>query len=153
MKKLVMAVMATMMLASTAMAQETNGKERKQMTKTEMIQQRTDGMVKRYSLSQEQAAKLLELNTQYADKLPGRGFGGPRMGRPHDGKGKVARPDSVGKGPRKERMNPEEMKKTMQAYESELKSILTEDQFKAYQEDRQKMMQHRPHNRRLASDT
>ena len=122
MKKMMMALAAVIMISSSAMAQEQNGQrpERK-MDRNEMIKHRTDRMVKDYGLNEEQGKKLLELNTSFADKMPGaRGNRGER--------------------PSREEMEAqrEKMRATMDAYNAELKNILTEEQFSKYQEDSKK---------------
>ena len=74
--------MMTIMAATisfSAMAQENEQRSQK-IDQTEMIQRRTDMMVQRYGLNDDQKAKLLELNKEFADKMPMMGFrnGGPR---------------------------------------------------------------------------
>jgi hypothetical protein len=105
-------------------------------------------MVKTYGLNEEQATKLLELNKQYAGKMGprfGRRGGRPERGERPDSMKRAERPDSMKHGqrpPRPEgRGNFEGMRKTMDAYEAELKQIMTEEQFKAYTADRQKQFQ------------
>lgn len=157
MKKIVFAMMAAFLLTNTAMAQEVNGQKPKQFSKKEMIQHQTDGMVERYGLDKEQAAKLLELNTQFADKMPGRGFGPQRQGKRPDGKrfegkrpvekvGKAMRPDSIRHKGQGQRPDMEQMKKNMEEYEAQLKTILSTDQLKAFKADREKMRQRGPRN-------
>ena len=69
MKKMIMALVAAMMMSANAMAQDNDQqvrRGRKPMDQKEMIQRRTDETVKAYGLNDEQAAKLLDLNTRYA---------------------------------------------------------------------------------------
>lgn len=76
MKKLLIAIMATFMLSTVAMAQDVNT-QGKRFNGKEMIQKRTDRMVKQYGLSNDQAEKLLKLNTDFAANWQGRaGFKG-----------------------------------------------------------------------------
>lgn len=77
MKRMILAIAAAMMISATTMAQENNDSvnRRPRMDMTEMVKQRTDETVQRYGLNEEQAAKLLELNTKYAGQMrPGRGM-------------------------------------------------------------------------------
>jgi hypothetical protein len=151
MKKMVLAMTAALVMSMGAVAQDEQKAERRergQFDQTEMIQRRTDATVKKYGLNDEQAKKLLEQNTKFAGKM------GPRRGRPHAmsrqpdrrpgdsvsarrGRNpqRMERRDSAG-GPRPE-MRPmtDEMRKNMEAYEAGIKEILTEEQYKAYQED------------------
>jgi hypothetical protein len=156
MKKIAMAIAAALMMSTSAMAQNEEKKgEPRQFNKTEMIQQRTDATVKRYGLNEEQAAKLLELNTKYADKMGpmrggprgqqgGRGFGGRQgMGQ---GQGQGPRmhrqaPDSLRNNA--PRMNREEMQKSMEEYDTQLKAIFTPEQYETYQADQKKMREAR----------
>lgn len=161
MKKMILAIAAAVMMSSSMLAQENKpeGKpEMKQADKTAMTKNRTDETVKRYGLNEEQAAKLLDLNTRYADKM-----GGPRGQRNFRQQGQ--KPDSAmrqrpqkgemnentggRRGARQEgRGNFEEMHKNMEAYEAELQTIMTEEQFKAYKTDREKRMKEGPRGRR-----
>ena len=85
MKQLLMTIVAAVMFSSAAMAQD----QEKGKKKEEMAKHRTEKMVKDYDLNESQAAKLLELNTKYADKMrPHRGPHGP-----HGMKGQRPTPD------------------------------------------------------------
>jgi len=143
MKKMVMAM--TMLLASmTAMAQDADNRagrpERRQFNQAEMIQHRTERTVQKYGLDENQAKQLQELNTKYANVLGGprggRGFrpGGPRQGRVDRDSMNRERPSRADMEKRRE-----EMQKEMEAYSAELKKIMNEEQFKAYQADMEKM--------------
>jgi Spy/CpxP family protein refolding chaperone len=156
MKKVIIAFAALLTMSTVAMAQEGFQGENKgkKFDRTEMIQKRTDRMVKEFGLNETQAKKLLELNTEYAGKM-----GGPRMGRggnrgPHNGEGndstmhkRMPMPprDSLNNAPRpnKEEMEKhmKEMKTNREAYETELKKIMTDEQYKNYQEAIQKRME------------
>ncbi|MBR6866965.1 MAG: DUF4890 domain-containing protein [Prevotella sp.] len=141
MKKMILAFVALISMTAAQAQDDNNGKrpERPQMDRTEMVKHRTDDTVKKYGLDSNQAAKLLELNTKYADKM-GRGFGG--------------RPGSFGgqRGQRPQRPEmTEEMKQQMEAqrkeqaeamkqYDAELQTILTPEQYKTYKEDQEKRM-------------
>lgn len=76
-----MTLAAMLLVANAAMAQDT--KVNKQMpSKADMAKHRTEMMAKKYNLDDAQKAKLLELNTKYADQFgPMRGHkpGGQQM--------------------------------------------------------------------------
>lgn len=96
-----MVVATALMLSSVAMAQDKTANRHKGFDKTEMIQRRTEKMVKQYGLSKDQAAQLLALNMEYANNTPMRN--GFRGGRGHHKWGRgtdsasVARMQAVGK--------------------------------------------------------
>jgi len=156
MKKMIMAI-AAMMITAVATAQETKQTqkpEENQLDRTEMIKQRTDETVKKYGLNEEQAKKLLEANTKYADKFPSpRGFrGGPRGGqggqRPGGGFGTDRRERPSMRDGQRPQLTEEQraqfesrrkmQEEAMKAYDEEVKKIMTAEQYKAYQEDMQK---------------
>ena len=144
MKQLLMTIVAAVMFSSAAMAQD----QEKGKKKEEMAKHRTEKMVKDYDLNESQAAKLLELNTKYADKMrPHRGPRGPHG--PHGMKGQRPEPPKGDmKGERPEPPTKEmkaemekkraEMEKEQKAYDAELQKILTPDQYKLYQHHMQK---------------
>ena len=137
MKRIIIALTALITIATTSMAQDDIRRERP--SKEEMAKHRTEAMVKQYDLNESQQAKLLELNTKYAEKM------GPmqprRPGGPHR---EMVRPDNnfqqapVKVHPDHEKRH-KEMEATMEAYNNELKEIMTEEQFKKYQEESLKM--------------
>ena len=157
-----MTMIAAVLMSSAAFAQEEKKCECKckQPDKTEMVKHRTDRVVKKYGLNDQQAASLLELNTKYADK-----FGGPRghhgkkhgmrHGKKHEGQAD-ATTGATNPQPRGDKKRPElteeqkaqfearrqEMEANRKAYETELKKILTEDQFKQYEADMKKHKRH-----------
>ena len=141
MKQLLMTIVAAVMFSSAAMAQD----QEKGKKKEEMAKHRTEKMVKDYDLNDKQAAKLLELNTKYADKMrPPRGPHGPhgmKGQRPEPPKGdmKGERPEPPTKEMKAEMEKKRaEMEKEQKAYDAELQKILTPDQYKLYQHDMQK---------------
>lgn len=80
MKKMIMTLMAAVLVSSAALAQDDKQKGQrpeKKFDKTEMIKHRTDKTVKKYKLDDKQAKQLLELNTEYAEKMEPRGHHGP----------------------------------------------------------------------------
>ncbi len=143
-----MTIVAAVMISSAAMAQD----KEKGPKKEEMAKHRTEMMVKDYNLNDKQAKQLLELNTKYADKMRPRHHG-PHHGGPHGMKGdrpeppKGDRPDAPKddkkcecKKPSKEEMKAKhkEREESMKAYDAELQKILTPDQYKSYQADKEK---------------
>ena len=125
----------------------------------QMAQMRTDRMAQQLGLDETQTAKLLELNKKYPISMMRPG-GGPGMGRPPrnpQGEQKVeVNPDTDPKAAKKaakkakkaqkkeeEAKAADEAQAAMEAYENELKEILTEDQFKAYQENKNRRPQGR----------
>ncbi|SES62667.1 hypothetical protein [Prevotella sp. kh1p2] len=128
MKKMLLAMVAVLAMSTSAFAQEKQCKEQcgKCCDTTQVKQDRTDRMVKRYNLTDKQAAKLRKLNEEYADKLP--------MGR--------------FRGERKDfKLSREEVQKNRAAYEKELKDILGDDVYAKLQQDRKQRRQgfhHRP---------
>ncbi|WP_044109914.1 DUF4890 domain-containing protein [Xylanibacter brevis] len=144
MKKIVLALVAMMTISMSAVAQDSTRvkQNRRQFNPTEMINQRTKKMAESYGLNEEQTAKLKELNTKYAKNMRGeRGMRGGRHGGMQRNGGQQMRQhlsqanrDSIRQA----------MRKNQEAYETELKTILTEKQFKAYTEDMKKMMRQNP---------
>lgn len=143
MKKSILAIIATVTLSTSVMAQSENGNDRprRQMDRTEMVKLQTERMVKEYGLNETQAAKLQELNTSFADKMPRMGGGqrGGGMQRPRNFGGNNG---AAAQGERPQRPSQEEMEARMkemranqEAYEAGLKEILTEEQFAKYQEE------------------
>lgn len=157
MKRVMIALAAAIVMCTAAFAQDNKNPEQRperKFDKKEMVKKRTDDAVKKYGLDDKQAQQLLDLNTKYADKMGGRGFGGPRGPR-HDGKpgkggkgdAKEGRPEPPRDGKRpemtqeqKEKMEAmrKEHHEAMKAYDAELEKILTPDQFKKYKEDMKK---------------
>ena len=136
--------MVTMSLS--AMAQDT-AQVRRQFNPEQMAKMRTDAVVKKYGLNEEQAKKLLDLNTRFAGKIRPMGpMGGQRRGgqRMQGDRPQRMTPDSLraqgqrrGQGQRGGGFNREEMQKNMEDYNNELKAILTPEQYEAYQKDEQ----------------
>ena len=161
MKKYMFTMIAAMLMSVAAFAQN-DKKECKcddQKGKKEMVQHRTDKMVKKYALDEKQAAQLLELNTKYAGKME------PRGHRPYpDGKGdkkadkktdaetgataqqpqEKKRPELTEEQKAKFEAMRKESEATRKAYDAELEKILTADQFQQYQADQKKHKGHGP---------
>lgn len=146
MKKIVLTIIAVVAMSMSAMAQDTT-QVRRQFNPEQMAKMRTEATVQKYGLNEEQAKKLLDLNTRFANKIrPMRGMGGqprgPRMDGDRNNRPQRMAPDSLrARGPRgggqRGGFNREEMQKNMEAYNNELKTILTPEQFEAYQKDEQ----------------
>ena len=149
MKKVILALVAVMTMTSIQ-AQENNRPargERRQVDRTEMLKRRTDETVKKYGLNEEQAAKLLELNTKYADKM-GQGMGAPRGGRRGAGPGfngnrggnrqQGQRPELTEEQKQNMEKQRQERQEAMKQYADELQTIMTPDQYKAYKADAEK---------------
>ena len=156
MKRIILAVAAVFVMSAAAQAQCSDHKEGKQCKKEQMIQSRTDRMVKRYGLDEEQAKKLKELNEEYAGLMPMRSA--PRPGC----KGQACPDQQAGKGCDKqskvdgatgatnqkacqekadcEKMQKERMK-IRKAYDEKLKKILGSEKFSQYQSDCKQAME------------
>jgi hypothetical protein len=155
MKKLFMAISAALIISSATYAQDENynNAQHGRFDKKEMVQKRTEHMVKELGLDNNQAKKLFELNSTYADKLSGpnmmrplgrSGFGSGPQGEndkfdPDSTKARMNRPELTEE--QKARMNKwrEEVEANNKSYETALQGILTADQFKAYQNSKIKM--------------
>ena len=164
MKKMMMTLMAAVLISASAIAQEEKQDKspEKKFDKTEMVKRRTERTVKQYNLTDKQAKQLLELNNKYADKMEPRGgrhHHGPKGGpeRPPRGNkdGKCQCPEAPKDGKRqappkddeKRMEHRKQMEETMKAYDAELKKIMRDEQYKAYQADMEKHREHRPHKK------
>lgn len=154
MKKSFLAIIATVTISTSAMAQSENGnaQQGRRMDKTEMVKRQTERMVSQYGLNETQAVKLQELNTTFADKMPRMRGGRRPNGQRGEGMQRQRNTDgntgATTQGERPERPSKEqmearlkEMKANQEAYETELKKIMTEEQFAKYQEDSKKRWQ------------
>ena len=151
MKKLILAFVAIMTMTA-AQAQGNFGQgngERREFDRTEMTKRRTDDAVKKYSLNEDQAAKLLALNTKYADKI-GFGMGGmrgggrgmrprPNFGGGNQGGGQGQRPEMTEEQREQFAKMRQEREEAQKQYDTELQQIMTPEQFKAYQADQEEM--------------
>lgn len=156
MKKTLLISATALMLSVCAFAQG-NGQRppREKPDEATMVKMRTEHMVKQLELDETQAAKLLELNQKYPQMMMGGpgghgGPGGPGMGRPPRGqsqdgnvsgdkdkdskKAKQARKNNQEERPQLTEEQKKEMDAAREAYEAGLKEILTEEQFKTWQE-------------------
>lgn len=141
MKKMILAFVALISMTAAQAQDDNNGKrpERPQMDRTEMVKHRTDDTVKKYGLDSNQAAKLLELNTKYADKM-GRGFGGRPGGFGGQRGQRPQRPEMTEEMKQQMEAKRKEQAEAMKQYDAELQTILTPEQYKTYKEDQEKRM-------------
>ncbi|MBQ8061912.1 MAG: DUF4890 domain-containing protein [Bacteroidales bacterium] len=147
-------LIATALLLSVGAFAQENRQGFQRPDEATMIKMRTERMAQQLGLDEAQTAKLLELNQKYPNAMMG-GPGGPGMGRPsreardeqnatdENANGKKVKKAKKAKkaekaegetNDRESRMK--EMQASMEAYETELKGILTEEQFKTWQENR-----------------
>lgn len=132
MKRMILALIAAIAIGTNAVAQQPQGHRHGKRDKTEMVKHRTERMVQQYGLSEEQSAQLLALNTKFSDQMAPRGG---RHGHRHEG----GRPED---GEHRKPMMTDEQRQQFQqareAYDKELKGILTDEQFAKYKEDMDK---------------
>lgn len=130
--------MLTVTVSASAQFQGGEG-QRPRFNREEMIKSRTEMMVKKYGLDADQAAKLQALNERQMPQM--RGMRNAQ---------RQEKADSTAQRPRKEGKEREEQGQRrergqrmggfdMKAYNEELEKIMTPEQYKAYQEDMQKM--------------
>ena len=149
MKKIVMTMVALLTMTAAVAQNNENGQrpEFKKPTPEEM----TNRMADQLKLDDKQKSKVLELNKEYESVLMGPGMGGRGFGR---GMGRGPRPDGESGATqnnnqqRQRTQMPEltdeqkaQMKQNMekrQEYDKKLKKILTDDQYKTYQEQHQR---------------
>jgi len=141
MKKIVLMMVALLsMTAVQAQESEKNNAQQfrgpRQMTPEQMTERMTNDL----KLSDEQKTKVLALNKEYEKVIAGPGMRGPRPQRP-DGESSATAQNGQQRPERPQLTDEqrEEMKQRMekrQEYEKKLKEILTEDQYKKYQESR-----------------
>ena len=136
MKKTLLVITAALLLCVSAFAQwENRGQGFQRPDEATLIKMRTDWMVRELGLNETQAEKLLELNQKYPNALrPGQG--GPGMGR-----ARRERPEEANVGQEGNETEKATGKEAREAYENELKEILTEDQFKTWKENMNRRQQ------------
>ena len=69
MKKIILVLLAVFMYGFAAEAQRPQRPQRERMDPEKMVEMRTERIVKKYNLSEEQASKLLALNKSQAEKM------------------------------------------------------------------------------------
>lgn len=133
MKRMILALAAFISLSSAVMAQDTCNRK-KRLTREEMVKERTERTVKQYGLDAAQAAKLLVLNTEFADKQCA--MGARKGSHGCEAKQSCGQCDKhtdkhcAGKPDRKAcKQKRQEMRKE---YGRELKKILTKEQFEKF---------------------
>ena len=145
MKKILLTMVAILSLTAVQ-AQESDNKQQAQFRGPRQItpEQMADRMANDLKLTDEQKTKVLALNKEYEKVIAGPQMRGPRPQRPdgesgataHNGQQRPERPQMTEE--QREQMQ-KEMQQRMeqrQEYEKKLKEILTEDQYKKYQESR-----------------
>jgi Spy/CpxP family protein refolding chaperone len=142
MKKIVLMMVALLSMTAVQAQESDNNKNQQQFRGPRQMtpEQMTERMTNDLKLNDEQKTKVLALNKEYEKVIAGPGMRGPRPQRPDGESGATAqngqqRPER----PQLTDEQREEMKQRMekrQEYEKKLKEILTEDQYKKYQESR-----------------
>jgi hypothetical protein len=136
MKKVFFTVFLAMALTSSMAQDVNNGNRRPQAMTAESM---TEMMVKKLELSTEQATKVKELNNRYSDLFKGPGMGGGQPPRKPDetnsnGNGSNSEPPQMTDEMKSEmKANQQKRQQQRTAYEKELKSILSSDQYSAYE--------------------
>ena len=156
MKKIILASVAMLLLSTGAMAQDEQ-KQQRGFSQEAFVEARTKNMVEKYGLNEKQSAELLQLNKDLFGKMAPRApFGRGNQGaRPQRDRRNHQMPDSLQRQrpqrpangnaqPGEKRAEPAEMKAALEEYTTRLKKIMTEEQFKAYQNDQQKRHQRGP---------
>lgn len=135
--KQMMLMLVVLFSMTVAMAQNANGRQPRKMDAATV----TTMMTQRLGLNADQQKKVEALNKKYESVLRP-GMGGPRLGiggaRPQMGQGSV-QDKNAGQRPELTDEQKAELKKRFgqrAAYEKELKDILSEDQYKTYQQMR-----------------
>ena len=142
-KMMITAMMMAMCLTMSAQTDATSGatpgdgnarKEQRMRPQAMSIEQRTDMLVRELKLSDEQAAKVKELNAKYSTLFQ----------RPEGGNMPRRNEEMTDEQRKEMRTKMEARRAQMEQYQGEMKQILTEDQQKAYA----KMMSRRGPGRR-----
>ena len=136
--------MVALLTMTAAMAQD--AKSEKKAPKEPTAQEMTDRMAKDLGLDDSQKAKVLALNNEHKDVLRGPGMGRGRGPRPDGQTGATAQQQDQQKQQKKERPQmTDEQKAKMKAnmekrkeYDTKLKQILTEEQYKKFQKQHQR---------------
>lgn len=144
MKRFILALAAAFTLVAAAQAQTATTNTKREQANAAFVQKRTQSMAKKYGLNAEQTQKLLEANTAYFAKTGAR----MRPMRLKRGAGKLAvKADSLTNRKALKALTPlqkqqmrlgrEQMRAAKTEYEAQLKTIMTADQFKAYEDAKQ----------------
>ncbi len=122
MKKIITISMCLMMMAAAVQvsAQNNDGpqQQREQMSLEDMAKQRADRMKEQLSLTDDQYAKVLELNKEQAKNM-----------KP------MSREDRENMSDEQREAFRDEMRKAREDYNAKVKEILTDEQYKKYEEN------------------
>ena len=141
MKKTIL-IMTALLSMNVAFAQQSDDKSERKAPKKPTPEQMTERMSKELNLNDAQKAKVLELNKEYENVLAVPGMRGPRGHRPDANTGateQVKDKKQNGERPALPQLTDaqkQQMKQHMakrEEYNTKLKSILTDDQYKNYQ--------------------
>lgn len=144
MKKVILFFAIMLTISAACNAQESESK-RKMPSPEQMAQRMTDRMASQYGLNDSQKTALLEVNKKYSATMPRPHRGGPRGRGMNQTDGQTGASQQVAR-PSKEEMSKrrEDMKKNMEAYNTEIKKIFTDEQYKKYTTDQQNRRQKGP---------
>ena len=148
MKKIVMTMVALLTMTA-AVAQDNNSENRQRPEfKKPTPEEMANRMAESLKLDENQQKKVLELNKEYESVLAGpgmgRGFGRGQRGPRPDGQTGASQQNNQQQRPERPQMTEEQraqfqqMMEKRQEYDKKLKEILTEDQYKTYQEQNQR---------------
>lgn len=142
MKKIMTTMIALAMFAMTASAQFDGNRPPKPTP-----EQTTERMAEQLTLSDDQKAQVLTLNTEYQDVIGGPGMGhhpgGPHGGQRPDGASGATSPNN-GQPPQRPELTEEqkakfeEMRTKREEYNTKLKAILTDEQYAKYEESQKR---------------
>lgn len=151
MKKIIMTLVA---LATMTLATAQNNNQQRRAPREITPEQMTERMTEQLGLSDDQKAKVLALNTKYKDVLRGPGMrrGRPQGQRPDGQTGatqqagsqqgsQVAQNGSRPERPELTEAQKKEMEQQMQKrkeYDEQLKKLLTDEQYKKYQQSQRR---------------
>lgn len=150
MKNIILTLIAAVAMTVNVFAQQDNRQRGQRMNPEEMINRRTEMMVQKYGLDEKQAAALKALNEKSMTQM--RGQRGPQekadTAQARRPRGERGAENGRVRGDRQrggERMQGNGQRggmrngAGMEEYNAELKKIMTEDQYKAYEKDMQNM--------------
>ena len=142
MKKIVLMMVALLSMTAVQAQENDNNLNQQQFRGPRQItpEQMTERMTNDLKLTDEQKTKVLALNKEYEKVIAGPGMRAPRP-RNTDGESGATTQQNQQRPERPQMTDAqrEEMKQRMEKrkeYEEKLKEILTEDQYKKYQESR-----------------
>ena len=141
--------MVALLTMTAAVAQDNNSENRQRREfKKPTPEEMTTRMTESLKLDDKQQKKVLELNKEYENVLGGpgmgRGFGRGQRGPRPDGQTGASQNNNNQQRPERPQMTEEQrakmqqMMEKRQEYNKKLKEILTDDQYKTYQEQNQR---------------